>query len=81
LRRSSITGGMTFSDLVRTLDAEKSSVHGFIRGLLAAGNEENGRFYLGPAVYGLTLASGNIRADVVTYADLLALHDQTKRYS
>jgi IclR helix-turn-helix domain len=47
--------GMTFSDLVRALNAAKSSVHGFIRGLLAAGwlHEENGRFYLGPAVYRL----------------------------
>jgi DNA-binding IclR family transcriptional regulator len=72
--------GMTFSDLVRTLNAAKSSVHGFIRGLLAAGwlHEENGRFYLGPAVYRLTLASGHISAEVVTYADLLALHNQTK---
>jgi DNA-binding IclR family transcriptional regulator len=72
--------GMTFSDLVRTLDAAKSSVHGFIRGLLGAGwlYEEDGRFYLGPAVYGLTLASGHMRAGGLTYADLLALHEQSR---
>lgn len=68
--------GMTFSELVRELDAAKSSVHGFVHGLLHNGwlYEENGRFYLGPAVYSLSLASGHIRAGVVTQADLEALH-------
>jgi len=68
--------GMTFADLARALDAPKSSVHGFIRGLLAAGwlYEDNHRFYLGPAVYGLTLVTGQIRAGMVTDGDLTALH-------
>jgi DNA-binding IclR family transcriptional regulator len=71
--------GMTFADLVRALNAAKSSVHGFIRGLLAKGwlYEEHGRYYLGPAVYGLTLASGHIRAGLVTHADLAALYEET----
>ena len=71
--------GMTFAELVRALDAAKSSVHGFIRGLLAKGwlYEEQGRYYLGPAVYSLTLASGHIRAGLVTHADLAALHEET----
>ena len=71
--------GMTFADLVRALDAPKSSVHGFIRGLLTKGwlYEEQHRFYLGPAVYGLTLASGHIRAGLVTHEDLVALHEET----
>jgi DNA-binding IclR family transcriptional regulator len=71
--------GMTFAELARALDAPKSSVHGFISGLLAQGwlYEVNHRFYLGPAVYGLTLASGHIRAGTVTYADLAALHEAT----
>jgi len=71
--------GMTFAELVRALDAAKSSVYGFIQGLLAKGwlYEENNRFYLGPAVYGLTLASGHIRAGLVTHADLVALHEAT----
>ncbi|HEY5853531.1 MAG TPA: IclR family transcriptional regulator C-terminal domain-containing protein [Aldersonia sp.] len=70
------TPGMTFAELARTLDAPKSSVHGFIRGLLAAGwlYEDNHRFYLGPAVYGLTMAGGHIRAGSVTDADLADLH-------
>ena len=73
------TPGMTFAELVRALGAAKSSVHGFIRGLLAKGwlYEEQGRYYLGPAVYGLTLASGHIRAGLVTHADLAALHAET----
>jgi len=71
--------GMTFAELARALDAPKSSVHGFIRGLLAAGwlYEDSHRFYLGPAVYGLTLATGHIRAGLVTDGDLTALHEAT----
>lgn len=71
--------GMTFAELVRALGAAKSTVHGFISGLLAKGwlYEDNHRFYLGPAVYGLTLASGQIRAGLVTQPDLQKLHDET----
>jgi DNA-binding IclR family transcriptional regulator len=71
--------GMTFAEVVRALGAAKSSVHGFIQGLLAKGwiYEEQHRFYLGPAVYGLTLASGHIRAGLVTHADLVSLHEKT----
>jgi DNA-binding IclR family transcriptional regulator len=71
--------GMTFAELVRALGAPKSSVHGFIRGLLAKGwlHQEQHRFYLGPTVYGLTLASGHIRAGLVTQQDLAALHAET----
>jgi len=71
--------GMTFAELARALEAPKSSVYGFIRGLVAKGwlYEEERRFYLGPAVYGLTLASGHIRAGMVTHADLTALQEAT----
>ena len=71
--------GMTFAELARALAAPKSSVHGFIRGLLAKGwlYEADHRFYLGPAVYGLTLASGHIRAGLVTQADLAGLDEET----
>jgi DNA-binding IclR family transcriptional regulator len=70
---------MTFAELVRALDAPKRTDHGNIRGQLANGwlYEAQHRFYLGPAVYGLTLASGHIRAGLVTHADLLALHEET----
>jgi DNA-binding IclR family transcriptional regulator len=71
--------GMTFAELARALQAPKSSVYGFIQGLLAKGwlYEEDHRFYLGPAVYGLTLASGHIRAGLVNHADLVALHEES----
>jgi DNA-binding IclR family transcriptional regulator len=69
--------GITFSELARALDAPKGSVHGFISGLLVAGwlHEQGHRFYLGPAVYALTLASGQIRAGLVTQADLSGLQE------
>ncbi|WP_326761717.1 helix-turn-helix domain-containing protein [Streptomyces phaeochromogenes] len=71
--------GIGFAEIARALGAPKSSVHGFIRGLQAQGwlYEDNRRFYLGPAVYGLTLASGHIRAGQVTQTDLDALHNAT----
>lgn len=72
--------GMTFGELAKAVDAPKSSVHGFISGLLARGwlYEVDHRFYLGPAVYALTLASGHIRAGTVTQADLEALHEDSR---
>jgi DNA-binding IclR family transcriptional regulator len=72
--------GMTFAELARALDAPKSSVHGFIGGLLANGwlYEQDRRFYLGPAVYGLTLATGHIRAGLVTQADLGTLYAEAR---
>lgn len=71
--------GIGFAELARSLGAAKSSVHGFIRGLQAKGwlYEVDRRFYLGPAIYGLTLASGHIRAGQVSQADLDALHKDT----
>jgi DNA-binding IclR family transcriptional regulator len=71
--------GITFAELARVIAAPKSSVHGFVRGLLARGwlYQSDRGFYLGPAVHGLTLVSGQIRAGQVTQADLDALHDET----
>jgi DNA-binding IclR family transcriptional regulator len=73
------TPGMTFAELSRAVDAPKSSVYGFMRGLVAAGwlHQDNNRFYLGPALYGLTLASGHLRAGAVSDRDLHALHEVT----
>jgi DNA-binding IclR family transcriptional regulator len=71
--------GITFADLARALDAPKSSVHGFVQGLLAKGwlYETEKRFYIGPAIYGLTLASGRMPAGSLTQQDLQALHEAT----
>jgi DNA-binding IclR family transcriptional regulator len=72
--------GTNFAQLARVLGAAKSSVYGFVQGLRAKGwlYEDNRRFYLGPAVYSLTLASGHIRAGLVTHADLVALHRKAR---
>lgn len=71
--------GITFSEIARTLGAAKSSVHGFLWGLVARGwlVEQDGGFYVGPAVYALTLASGNIRAGAISFDDLKNLHEKT----
>jgi DNA-binding IclR family transcriptional regulator len=71
--------GMTFAELARALDAPKSSVYGFIQGLRAKGwlYEQDRRFYLGPAVYGLTLAGGHLRAGMVSHEDMAQLHRDT----
>lgn len=71
--------GIRFTELARALDAPMGSVHGFISGLLAKGwlYEQDHRFYLGPAVYALTIASGNIRAGMVTHDDLASLEEET----
>lgn len=70
--------GITFVELARAVGAPKSSVHGFIRGLLAAGwlRQDDTRFYIGPAMHGLSLASGHLRAGSVTEQDLHALHTE-----
>src|SRR5262249_50280168 len=71
--------GVTFSELARALDAPKSTVYGFIRGLLALDwlQETDRGFYLGPAVYGLTLAGGQIPPGLMTQAGLAELRDET----
>lgn len=71
--------GMTFAELARAIDAPKSSVYGFIRGLVAAGwlHQDGTSFYIGPAFHGLSLASGHLRPGAVTDADLQALHAAT----
>ena len=71
--------GMTFVELAKALQAPRSSVYGFIQGLKAKGwlYEMNRRFYLGPAVYGLTLASGHLRAGMVSHDHLALLNQET----
>ncbi|MFC5833953.1 IclR family transcriptional regulator [Nonomuraea insulae] len=71
--------GSTFAELTRALGAPKSSVYGFIRGLLAADwlTEQDHKLYLGPAFYSLAIASGQIRAGLVGTSDIEALHRDT----
>ena len=71
--------GSSFVEITRALGAPKSSVYGFIRGLLAVDwlIEQNHRLYLGPAFYSLAIASGHIRAGLVSTADLDGLYRET----
>jgi DNA-binding IclR family transcriptional regulator len=71
--------GLSAAEIAHALDAPKSTVYGFLGGLIANGwvSEVDRRYFLGPALYGLTLASGQIRAGLVTRADLQALHNLT----
>lgn len=71
--------GLSLAELVRALNAPKSTVYGFVQGLLARGwlYEEGNRYYLGPAVYGLTLAGGRVKASTITSDDIENLHKRT----
>ena len=71
--------GSTYSELTRAIGAPKSSVYGFIRGLISADwlFEENHRLYMGPAFYSLAIASGHVRAGMITDADVDALYRET----
>ncbi|EJJ28553.1 transcriptional regulator [Rhizobium sp. CF142] len=72
--------GMTFGELLKVTDLPKSTLHGFVEGLLANGwlyGQRDGsqhRLHLGPAVYGLILSSGKVRAGSVSNGDLYELH-------
>ena len=63
--------GMSFADLVRAVGAARSSVHGFVSGLLKTGwlYQHDGGYYLGPTIYGLTLASGHLPAGFANFED------------
>lgn len=71
--------GITFAELARALDAPKSTVYGFIQGLVASGwlHREGNNFYVGPALHGLALASGRLRSGSVLDTDLHELHRAT----
>ncbi len=71
--------GSTHAEITRAIGAPKSSVHGFIRGLNAADwlIEQDHRLYLGSAFFSLAIASGHIRAGLVTAADLDGLYRDT----
>jgi DNA-binding IclR family transcriptional regulator len=76
LEEIAIQPGIELRQLTRALQAPKSSVYALLRGLVGSGwvHEAGGHYSLGPFVYGLTLASGRIRAGQVGQADLDALH-------
>lgn len=76
--------GMTFGELMKVTDLPKSTLHGFVEGLLANGwlyEQRDGsqyRLHLGPAVYGLILSSGKVRAGAISNGDLYELHTKVE---
>jgi DNA-binding IclR family transcriptional regulator len=71
--------GQTYAEITRAVDAPKSSIYGFIKGLLEVGwlFEQDKKLYLGPAFHSLAIVSGQIRAGFVTTADVDELHQDT----
>lgn len=71
--------GATYAEITRSVGAPKSSVYGFIRGMLAVDwlIDRGHRLYLGPAFHSLVLTDGQLRAGTVTSADLEMLYRET----
>jgi DNA-binding IclR family transcriptional regulator len=71
--------GITLTELSREMQAPKSSIQGFVYGLLHTGflEEHDRRYYLGPAPYVLTLRANRLPARTVAHSDLVDLHDRT----
>jgi DNA-binding IclR family transcriptional regulator len=76
---SSRPEGMTLTELTRALDAPKSSILGFVNGLVATGyvEEIERRYTLGPGPYVLTLRANRGPAGTVTHGDLVALAEES----
>ncbi|PRZ44129.1 IclR family transcriptional regulator [Antricoccus suffuscus] len=74
---ASARGGRTLADLARALDAPKSSVQGFVNGLIDAGyiEEQDRRYFIGPAIYMVATQANRLPVRAITHADLVALSD------
>ena len=71
--------GCTLTELATALDAPKSSIQGFVNGLVHTGylDEHDRRYLLGPAPYMLTLRANRMPARTVTHEDLVALNERS----
>lgn len=71
--------GIGLHQLTTVVGAPKSTVQGFVNGLLAAGYliESDHRYHLGPGPYVLTLRANQLPARTVRHADLLELAEAT----
>ena len=72
--------GIGLQQLATVVGAPKSTIQGFVNGLLAAGYliESHHRYHLGPGPYILTLRANQLPARTVRHADLLELAEETK---
>jgi DNA-binding IclR family transcriptional regulator len=71
--------GCTLTELSTELDAPKSSIQGFVNGLVHTGylDEHDRRYLLGPAPYMLTLRANRLPARTVGHDDLVALNEES----
>ncbi|MFE5703452.1 IclR family transcriptional regulator [Rhodococcus koreensis] len=71
--------GISLADLAREVDAPKSSIQGFVNGLVFAGYlaEHDHRYILGGAPSVLALRANRMLAQTVRHDDLVDLHEQT----
>lgn len=71
--------GCTLTELATELDAPKSSIQGFVNGLVHTGylDEHDRRYLLGPAPYMLTLRANRMPARTVTHEDLVELNERS----
>ncbi len=69
--------GRTLADLARKLEAPKSSIQGFVNGLIDTGyiEEQDRRYFIGPAIYMVTMHANRLPTHAVTHADLVALSE------
>lgn len=72
--------GCTLAELAKKLEAPKSSVQGFVNGLVEVGyvSEQNRRYFLGPAPFMLTQRAHRVPLGAVRHEDLLDLSAETE---
>lgn len=70
--------GLTLPELVQITGGARTSIHGFVWGLVSAGwlFVEGNRFYLGPMLYSLTIAQERLQFNDFSLEDLQRLSDR-----
>lgn len=71
--------GMTLTEIANDVGAAKSTIQGFVNGLVHAGylEEQGRRYHLGPAPYVLSARSSRVRLrDLPPHDELVALHER-----
>ncbi|MDF3304476.1 IclR family transcriptional regulator C-terminal domain-containing protein [Rhodococcus sp. T2V] len=70
--------GLTLAELVQITGGARTSIHGFVWGLVSAGwlFAEGNRFYLGPVTFSLTLGQERLQFDDFSLEDLQRVSDR-----
>lgn len=71
--------GLTLAELVQITGAARTSIHGFVWGLVSAGwlFAEGNRFFLGPVPFSLTLGLERLQLDDFSLEDLQSVADRS----